>query len=90
MYFTGLRYTTNQSAVTYAAPEWSGCCPVFTFPDGAATTVAPSSGSTELASPTATGPSSTSTAAPAAQDYDWKTVMGVSLSLLLFLLISQR
>ncbi|ORY63693.1 hypothetical protein BCR35DRAFT_334797 [Leucosporidium creatinivorum] len=70
------------SAVTWAAPEWSGCCPVYTFPDGAATTVEPSSGSTESASPTATTTASTSTVSPAATSYEWKSILGVSLAAL--------
>lgn len=79
MYFTGLRYTTNQSAVTYAAPEWSACCAAYTFPDGAVTTISEgSAGSTSTSAGSSASGASSSSSSSAAVDYDWKTVLGVA------------
>ncbi|GAA5894377.1 hypothetical protein JCM6882_007643 [Rhodosporidiobolus microsporus] len=50
VYFTGLRYTTNESQNSvWEDTKWEACCGSYTFPDGAPTTVttAPSSTSTK-------------------------------------------
>lgn len=81
LYFTGFRYTTNQSAITWAAPEWGACCGGYTFPKDAITTIEPGSGSTEGSSATATSgcPSaSASRGSSPVDDTDWKTIWGVA------------
>lgn len=79
MYFTGLRYSTNQSAITYAAPDWSACCAAYTFPENAVTTIESSSAdptSTSAGSSASSASSSGSSSSTA--DYDWKTVLSVA------------
>lgn len=81
LYFTGLRYGTNQSAVTYAAPEWSACCGPYSFPEGATTTIAEGSGKGD-SSGTASGSAASSTGSKAASttsDLDTKTMISVAL-----------
>ncbi|GAA5882880.1 hypothetical protein JCM16303_006624 [Sporobolomyces ruberrimus] len=39
VYFTGLRYTKNETRVPWAAHELEGCCPEATWPDGKVPTV---------------------------------------------------
>ncbi|GAA6024546.1 hypothetical protein JCM11491_000601 [Sporobolomyces phaffii] len=34
LYFTGVRYSTNETQVPWSARKWDGCCPVVTWPDG--------------------------------------------------------
>ncbi|GAA5990130.1 hypothetical protein JCM10908_005836 [Rhodotorula pacifica] len=49
VYFTGLRFTTNESQPIWQSLKWEACCQQFTFPDGVATTV-PASSATGVAS----------------------------------------
>ncbi|GAA5893889.1 hypothetical protein JCM5296_004628 [Sporobolomyces johnsonii] len=39
VYFTGLRYTTNQTQTPWASYAWDGCCDAYNFPSNIPTTV---------------------------------------------------
>ncbi|KAM0786319.1 hypothetical protein ACM66B_001794 [Microbotryomycetes sp. NB124-2] len=67
--FTGLMYRTNKTAVQWAAPQFDACCPAYTFPEGATTTI-----SKGAAKPTTPGSQEGNSAVG---EFNWKSIVTI-------------
>ncbi|KAK4050260.1 hypothetical protein OIV83_003581 [Microbotryomycetes sp. JL201] len=67
--FTGLMFRTNRSAVQWAAPQFDACCPAYTFPEGATTTISEGN-----AKPTTPGSQEGNTSI---ENFNWKSILAI-------------